>query len=136
MGIPRITVDTHTLVWFVDETLKMKKLSALALETIREAERNGIIYISAISLMEVIDLAEKGRISISFQKVLSAIKTNDAYIVIPVSDDLINTAISLKGLEIHDRLIVATAIMTNSVLVSKDREIRATGLNVLWSKQE
>jgi len=135
MGITGITVDTHTLVWYIDETSNWK-LTKRAISIIDDAEKNSIIYVSAISLMEVIDLAEKGRISISFQKVLSAIKTNDAYIVIPVSDDLINTAISLKGLEIHDRLIVATAIMTNSVLVSKDREIRATGLNVLWSKQE
>ena len=135
MGITGITIDTHTLVWYIDEASNWK-LTKRAINIIDDAEKNSIIYVSAISLMEVIDLAEKGRISISFQKVLSAIKTNDAYIVIPVSDDLINTAISLKGLEIHDRLIVATAIMTNSVLVSKDREIRATGLNVVWSKQE
>ncbi len=135
MGIAGITVDTHTLVWYIDEASNWK-LTKRAMNIIDDAEKNSMIFVSAISLMEVIDLAEKGRISISFHKVLSAIRINDAYKVIPVSDELINTAISLKGLEIHDRLIVATAIMTNSVLVSKDREIRASGLNIVWSKQE
>jgi len=135
MGIPGITVDTHTLVWYIDEASN-RKLTEKAIQMIDDAEKNSVIYVSTISLMEVIDLSEKGRISISFRKVLSAIDTNEAYKVISVSSELIRTAIPLRGLEIHDRLIVATALMTKSILVSKDREIRATGLNVVWSRQE
>jgi PIN domain nuclease of toxin-antitoxin system len=135
MGIPGITVDTHTLVWYIDEASN-RKLTEKAIQMIDDAEKNSVIYVSTISLMEVIDLSEKGRISISFRKVLSAIDTNEAYKVISVSSELIRTAIPLQGLEIHDRLIVATALMTKSILVSKDREIRATGLNVVWSRQE
>ena len=134
MGITRITVDTHTLVWFLDKTLKAKRLSAKALEVIRESEKHGVIYVSAISLMEIVDLSEKGRISVSFQSVLSLIDTNEAYKVIPVNNELVKVAIPLQGLEIHDRLIMATALITDSVLLSKDKEIRATGLNVIWSK--
>ena len=134
MGITRITVDTHTLVWFLDKTLKAKRLSAKALEVMRESERYGVIYISAISLMEIVDLSEKGRISVSFQNVLSLIDTNEAYKVIPVDDELVKATIPLQGMEIHDRLIMATALMTDSILVSRDKEIRATGLNVIWSK--
>jgi PIN domain nuclease of toxin-antitoxin system len=134
MGITRITVDTHTLVWFLDKTLKAKKLSAKALEVIRESEKYGVIYVSAISLMEIVDLSEKGRISVSFQSVLSLIDTNEAYKVIPVNNELVKVAIPLQGLEIHDRLIMATALITDSVLLSKDKEINATGLNVIWSR--
>jgi PIN domain nuclease of toxin-antitoxin system len=132
MGITRITVDTHTLVWFLDKTLKAKRLSAKALEVIRESEKYGVIYVSAISLMEIVDLSEKGRISVSFQSVLSLIDTNEAYKVIPVNNELVKVAIPLQGLEIHDRLIMATALITDSVLLSKDKEINATGLNVIW----
>jgi len=134
MGITRVTVDTHTLVWFLDKTLKAKRLSAKALEVIRESEKHGVIYVSAISLMEIVDLSEKGRISVSFQSVLSLIDTNEAYKVIPVNNELVKVAIPLQGLEIHDRLIMATALITDSVLLSKDKEIRATGLNVIWSR--
>jgi PIN domain nuclease of toxin-antitoxin system len=134
MGITRITVDTHTLVWFLDKTPKAKRLSAKALEVIRESEKYGVIYVSAISLMEIVDLSEKGRISVSFQSVLSLIDTNEAYKVIPVNNELVKVAIPLQCLEIHDRLIMATALITDSVLLSKDKEIRATGLNVIWSR--
>jgi PIN domain nuclease of toxin-antitoxin system len=134
MGITGITVDTHTLVWFLDKTLKAKRLSAKALEVIRESEKYGVIYVSAISLMEIVDLSEKGRISVSFQSVLSLIDTNEAYKVIPVNNELVKVAIPLQGLEIHDRLIMATALITDSVLLSKDKEINATGLNVIWSR--
>jgi len=134
MGITGITVDTHTLVWFLDKTLKAKRLSAKALEVIRESEKYGVIYVSAISLMEIVDLSEKGRISVSFQSVLSLIDTNEAYKVIPVNNELVKVAIPLQGLEIHDRLIMATALITDSVLLSRDKEIRATGLNVIWSR--
>ena len=84
--------------------------------------------------MEIVDLSEKGRISVSFQSVLSLMDTNEAYKVIPVNDELVKAAILLQGLEIHDRLIMATALITDSVLLSKDKEIRATGLNVIWSR--
>ena len=47
--------------------------------------------------------------------------------------DITRITMSLGNMEIHDRLIIATAIRTDNVLVSKDREIRASGINVVWS---
>jgi len=132
MDITRITIDTHSLIWYTDETLK-KKLSKQALETIRKSENEGIIYISAISIMEIVDITEKKKVSISLDGLLSLIKSSRNYKIIPIDEELIDIAISLGNFEIHDRLIMATAIMTNSVLVSKDREIRASGMNVIWS---
>lgn len=50
--------------------------------------------------------------------------------------ELLDIVKTIHGLELHDRLILATAIYTNSVLVSKDREIQKTGINVIWSANE
>jgi len=136
MGVKGITIDTHTLVWYVDKTLKGKKLSKIALEMIREAEIQSTIYISVISLMEILDLVEKKRISVSFQTVLSAIEKNEAYRVITVDTELVKLTRLLPRIEIHDRLILATAVLTNSTLLSKDREIEHTGLNVIWSRRD
>jgi len=46
----------------------------------------------------------------------------------------LRVAMPLKGLELHDRLILATAIMTDSTLVSKDRamKVRSFGIAVVW----
>ena len=58
---------------------------------------------------------------------------NDScYRIVAFNTELLRTAIPLKGLEIHDRLILATAILTDSALVSKDRTIKAFGVNVVW----
>jgi len=40
--------------------------------------------------------------------------------------------VTVEGLEFHDRIIVATAILTNSTLVSKDRAIGNFGITVAW----
>jgi len=131
MGITSIPIDTHSLVWYIHEASN-RKLSRRALEIIQEAELYGTIYVSVITLMEIVDLSEKGRISISFTDVASTIEENEAYQIVPFDEELLKVAIPLKGLEIHDRLILATAILTGSVLVCKDRAIRNQGANVVW----
>ena len=131
MGILSITMDTHALLWYIDEPLKYK-LSPIALEAIKKAEKDGIIYISAIVLMEMLDLIEKKRSSISFDKLMMMIQKNESYQIVPIDTDILKKTIQLKGLEIHDRLIIATAILTDTVIVCRDRKIRTMGFNVLW----
>ncbi|MDI6751625.1 MAG: PIN domain-containing protein, partial [bacterium] len=60
-----ITLDTHSLIWYVDKKLN-KKLSKKALEAIKKAEEAGIVYVSVIVLMETLHLIEKGRVKLSF----------------------------------------------------------------------
>jgi len=130
MASQNITLDTHVLVWYVDEPLK-GKLSPAALKVIREAEEEGIIHIPAIALMETLHLVEKKRSSISFDKLMVSIEESASYRMVPIDAELLRAAIPLKGLDIHDRLILATAILTDSVLVSGDRDFK-TRLNVVW----
>lgn len=127
----KITVDAHSLIWFLDVDLKYK-LSDSALKAIRKAQQESVIYIPIIAIMEIVYLIERGRINTSFDSFMSAIEHNSSFEIIPLDTDLLKIAISLQGLEIHDRLIIATAIMTKSVLVSKDMTIRSRGFNVIW----
>lgn len=133
MEIPRITLDTHSLIWYMHEDSN-HLLSAKALDAIQEAERSGIIYIPTIALMEILDLTEKERLpaSIPFDTLLEFVEKSKAYQITPLNAHLLRISIPLRGMEIHDKLIAATAIMTESVLVSKDRTISASGASVLW----
>ena len=54
---------------------------------------------------------------------LQDIEDNEAYIVVPLTTEVIRVMSSLKGLKLHDRAIVATAIMTDTDLVSIDKDI-------------
>lgn len=127
----RITIDTHTLVWYLYKPSR-RYLSTRALEAIESAENNGIIYIPVIVLLEVLRLIEKGKFPLPFNELLSWLEQNDSYEVIPVDTVLVRIAVNLQRLELHDRLIVATAALTNTRLVSCDREIKANGIDVIW----
>jgi len=54
------------------------------------------------------------------------------YQIIPLDVELVKIAETIKGLEMHDRLIMAVAKMTTTSLVSKDREIRDKQLELIW----
>ena len=127
----KITVDAHSLIWFLDADLKYK-LSDSALKAIRKAQEESLVFIPIIAIMEIVYLIERGRINTSFDNFMSAIEINKNFQIIPLNTELLKIAISLQGLEIHDRLILATAIMTDSILVSKDMTIRSKGVNVIW----
>lgn len=138
MGSSNITVDTHSLLWYVDKG-QNRKLSRLALQAIVKAEQSGMIYVPAIAFMETLFLIEKGRFSLGTtapdqqaRDFLSMIERSGIYQIVPIDASLLRVAIRLKGLNIHDRLIVATAILTGTVLVTKDKAIAARVANVAW----
>ena len=133
MGSSRITIDSHALIWYIDELLN-DKLSDKALEAIIQAEKNGIIYVPMISLLEILRLYEKGKLSLSFEDILSRIEGSENYEVVPFDMELLKISVFVKDLELHDRLIVATAVMTNTDIISMDRSIRAKsfGTSVIW----
>ena len=70
-----ITIDTHALIWYLDKSLN-QKLSTKALDTIKKAEKDGIIYIPIIVLFEILYLIEKGRINQNFNELLNALEKN------------------------------------------------------------
>jgi PIN domain nuclease of toxin-antitoxin system len=128
-----ITIDTHSLMWFLDSDYN-NRLSKVAFDAISEAELYGIIYVPIIVLAEALHQIDRRKFNTTFEELMSKIRNNEAYKIIPLNEVVLENAVSLKGLEIHDRLIVATALVTNTPLVSRDQEIRATGLNIIWLK--
>ncbi len=135
MGKADITIDTHTMLWYLDSDYNFK-LSKKASDVIAQAEMSGTIYVPIVSLAEALHQIDKGKFNITFDKLMSSIRDNEAYEIVPFDEEILEKAVSLKGLEIHDRLIVATALINDSVLVSKDKELRSSGLNVIWSKRD
>ena len=129
----KITIDAHSLYWYLDKDFN-EQLSEPAIQLITEAEKYGIIYVPVIALMEIAYLIERGRINTSFPFLMSNIRESQSYHIVPIYDILLELAVPLKGMEIHDRLILATAMITNSVLISKDLTMRAGNfdIKVIW----
>jgi PIN domain nuclease of toxin-antitoxin system len=126
-----IAIDAHALVWYYHEDSNIK-LSIRVLRAILEAEEKGIIYVSTVVLMEVLRLLEKGKYPIIFDDFLNDIEDDEAYKIVPLTTEVIKAMKNFPDLELHDRAIVATALITDSDLITKDIEISKTYSRVIW----
>ena len=128
----RITLDAHTLVWYF-HTESNIKLSQRALTVIMEVEESGIIYVPSVVMLEILRLIEKGKFPLSYDDLLSYIEQSVAYNLISLDNELLKTVPDVTDrLELHDRVIVATAIFTDTFLVSKDIKISKVYDRVIW----
>ena len=128
----RITIDAHSLVWYLHE-LSRRFLSKKALKTIMLAENEGFIYVPSVVMLEILRLIEKGKFPLSFSNLLSLIEQSEAYKLIALDNESLKSTYEVDSkLELHDRVIVATAIMTDTELVTKDLAISKAYSRVIW----
>lgn len=89
--------------------------------------------ISVISLMEIMYLSEKNRISIDLTKTLSMILETERYRIIDLNYEIIKTATQIEFYELHDRMIIATAKWLGIPIISSDSLFsQVKNLEVIW----
>lgn len=123
--------DTHSLVWyFIDDP----QLSKKALNVFEKTIKDGIIIIPILVLAEIMYISKKGRITISFQDTLNKIDESENFDIVPLDTNILKIADKLDiDLEMHDRLITATAVSFNAPLITKDRSIIDSKVcNTIW----
>ena len=123
--------DTHSLVWYFTEN---QHLSKRALEAFESTVKKGLVIIPTVVLAEIMFIAEKGKVSLSFEETLKRIRKYENYDIVPLDVDILKVADGIKvGLEMHDRLIVATALSYEASLITKDKLIKETGIvPIIW----
>lgn len=126
-----VTIDTHTLIWYLDQD-QHSKLSQPAITAIRKSEIEGRIYIPLIVLAELMHISEKRRVTARFSEIHGYIRNSHNYIIVPFTEPILIAAFNLKELELHDRLILATAVHTQTPLISRDHELRKFNADVIW----
>lgn len=128
-------IDTHALIWYLFDS---DWLSPAAYAVIDAAAKNGLpVYISAISIVEIVYLAERNRIPAdAFHKLLVSLREpNPAFVVAPVDIAVVD---ALRGLpresvsDMPDRIIAATAAHLSLPLVTRDRAMQSVGLKTIW----
>ncbi|MBI5328639.1 MAG: type II toxin-antitoxin system VapC family toxin [Deltaproteobacteria bacterium] len=123
--------DTHSLVWyFTDDS----RLSNKALQAFQPSEEKGIIFVPAVVLAEIMFIARKGRITLSFEDTLNRIEESENFEIVPLNTEILRTANKIEAdMEMHDRLIVATALWHNASLITKDETLRESGIvSTIW----
>jgi len=124
------SLDTHSLVWYIRG---QKTLSSKVEEIIRKVFRGEAnCYISVMVILEAFYISLKHE-SFTFSKFLESIKKSNIR-VIPFDNKVLTQCFKLPvKMDIHDRIIVATAIATNTPLVTKDKVLRSLfPLETIW----
>lgn len=130
-----MVLDTHVLVWWVAEPAR---LSARARAALKRASTNRPMLVSVASVLEIATLVRRGRLELasSLAQWLRDVARLPEIRIVPISVEIAGRAGSL-GEETPgdptDRVIVATALLSDGVLVTADRRLRGTpGLRVVW----
>ena len=93
-----------------------------------DAQRRGEAAISAATIWEIGEQAAKGKLQVDYAAFLDGLK-EDRIITIPIDGNIAARAAQLRsewaGRDPADRFILATALLTNSQLVTTDAEMIA-----------
>jgi PIN domain nuclease of toxin-antitoxin system len=131
-----IVADTHAIIWYLVEP---ERLSQVALDALEGAIAAGeLVYISAISLIEICYLIEKRRIASDLlQRILVVLNEPDPSLIVVPIDLAISIAVQNIDRDtvpdMPDRIIAATALHLNLPLVTRDRKIQASqSIITIW----
>ena len=129
MGVPRvILLETHAWVWWVADPAHLPDAARHAIqESLDEGEP---VRVSAISTWEVAMLVSRGRLELTTD-VADWIAHNEAapeITFVPVDNRIALRSVQLVDFDHRDpadRLIAATALGLNAVLLTADARLRA-----------
>ena len=130
-----VLADTHAIVWYLTGDARISRAATTAFEM---ASAGGdAIYISAISLVELRYLVEKGRLSAEdLRIVVDAIDDDrDPARLVAVDRSVLERLAEVNRAEVPDmpdRIIAATALALGVALVSRDGKIRASQVQTIW----
>ena len=130
-----IVIDTHAAIWYFADATQLSKPAESAIDN---AEANGIIFVSAMTIIELIYLIEKGKIP---QDVLDLLRdalddSTTAFRLIEISREIADEVENIPRPtvpDMPDRIISATALHLNLPVVTKDHKIQALqNIQTIW----
>lgn len=121
-----IVIDSHALFWFLSNNSKLPH------KIKRPVEESDKVIVPSIVLMGILYLLEKNKLTFKFIEFLSELKIRK-YLAYPLDLNIIAQVISVSPeLEMHDRIIIATAKIFDTSLVSKDSQTKKHYLKTVW----
>jgi len=130
-----VVADTHAFIWYI---LEPERLSQPALEALdRASSQVDAIFLSAISIVEICYLIDKGRLAETvLDRVITAIESENAGAEIISINQEVSLAVRQIPREtvpdMPDRIIAATALHLKIPLVTKYAKIQSANIQTIW----
>ena len=125
-------LDTHPVVWFLEASPRLSTAAKAAMN-----DPTAEIVVPSIVLVEIKFLYAKKRTSINVEVVQRDLVTATNCVVYPLDEQVVS--LLPTSLNIHDAIIVATALVYRDILrrpvalVTKDSEITRLGsVQTIW----
>ena len=126
IGNKPLVIDTHALLWYMERNPRLSKRARSALSDISQGICTGAI--PTIVLAEVMFASEKHRTPLTFGHVFSRVRDSRNFVVHDLDEHILSLMEGMKGNDLHDRIIVATALALGGRLVTADLDIRKSGV--------
>lgn len=131
----RAVADTHAVIWYIRPD---QRLSPTARATFDAAAVAGqYIGVSAITLVEMVYLTEKGKIDATMlPELLAALNRGHVVLrVVPLDQGVAETLQHVSRAdvpEMGDRIIAATALYLGVPVLTRDRDITTSSVPTIW----
>jgi PIN domain nuclease of toxin-antitoxin system len=131
--LPLYVTDSHSLIWYL---LDSPKLSFNASEVFKAVEQGRAkLLIPAIVIAEIIFIVQSGKVQADLDSLLLDIQESDNFQISPLGlDELICLKEQIEIPEMHDRLIVCEALLKKGKIITKDKQIKDSGLQRLFGE--
>lgn len=118
----KLLLDTHILLWSLLEASRLTKRVAAELEN-----ASNELWVSPLSVWEIITLAEKGRVILEPDPITWIRKV---FSTVPFKEALLNNEIAIRSRRVAlahkdpvDRFLAATAVVYDLTLVTADERL-------------
>lgn len=127
--------DTHAIIWYL---ARDKRLGTEAQAVFANAAMNGdSIAISAITLVEIVYLVERNRISpVQFSQLMNILDATDSILIeVGLSPAIVRTLTKVDWVQVPDmpdRIIAATGLHLGVPVISRDHKIQTSAIQTIW----
>jgi PIN domain nuclease of toxin-antitoxin system len=124
-----ILLDTHTLIWFLENDSKLPPTTRTQIET------TPVVFTSISSLWEIAIKANIGKLTLSFPFHTiqpNLITTGITQLPITFSDLEIYLSLPLHHRDPFDRILIAQAMNQSLTLISQDSQMDAYPIRRMW----
>ena len=129
----KIVLDTCALIWW---SLDPDKLSTTAKDACREMEKKKNGLVPSISIWEIAIKIKNKKLDlgVDLERYVATLKKSDVVQIVPIDEDIWLKSVSLDWThrDPADRVVVALAKITQSAIITSDRQVKSFYSKVIW----